>query len=57
MQIKPFSKISVSGVQLEVQVIKSPTQTAGHTLVFLHEGLGSVAMWRDWRLPGMRIHR
>ncbi len=26
----------------------SPERTAAPLLVFLHEGLGSVAMWRDW---------
>jgi pimeloyl-ACP methyl ester carboxylesterase len=42
--------ISINGVHLEVSHIK--TGAAGPTtpapMVFLHEGLGSVAMWRDW---------
>ncbi len=45
--------IDIHGVRLEVQHI--PANTATHDtksalapLVFLHEGLGSVAMWRDW---------
>ena len=40
---------AIHGVELEIQQIKP----VGHDprrapLVFLHEGLGSVAMWRDW---------
>ncbi len=45
--------IDIHGVRLEVQHI--PANTATHDtksvlapLIFLHEGLGSVAMWRDW---------
>lgn len=44
-----MSLINVHGVALEVRRIEGPT--GPHTpspLVFLHEGLGSVAMWRDW---------
>ncbi|MEO5671328.1 MAG: alpha/beta hydrolase [Ramlibacter sp.] len=33
--------------RLEYQLI-DPQQTSARWLVFLHEGLGSVAMWRDW---------
>ncbi len=34
---------------LEVQYIPAPAQAPVRApLVFLHEGLGSVAMWRDW---------
>lgn len=47
MQIKPTAKISIQGVQLEVLSLPGPTAQAP-TLVFLHEGLGSVALWRDW---------
>ncbi len=38
--------VNIQGVALEVQHLQGP----GHqpTLVFLHEGLGSVALWRDW---------
>ena len=45
--------IDIQGVRLEVHHI--PASRATHAaqaalapLVFLHEGLGSVAMWRDW---------
>jgi pimeloyl-ACP methyl ester carboxylesterase len=40
--------ICVNGVSLEVhrQLPGAPPQ--GEPIVFLHEGLGSVAMWRDW---------
>jgi pimeloyl-ACP methyl ester carboxylesterase len=38
--------IDVNGVRLEVQRIAGPDGRA--PIVFLHEGLGSVAMWRDW---------
>ncbi len=43
------SLIHVGGVALELAHIpaKNPTTNAA-PLVFLHEGLGSVAMWRDW---------
>jgi pimeloyl-ACP methyl ester carboxylesterase len=40
--------IQISGVQLEVTRIASCGQAQLAPLVFLHEGLGSVAMWRDW---------
>lgn len=40
--------ISVNGVRLEVQRISGPDGGQAAPLVFLHEGLGSVAMWRDW---------
>lgn len=42
--------INIHGVQLEVQHIPAThgTTAALAPLVFLHEGLGSVAMWRDW---------
>ena len=48
MQIKPTVKISIQNVQLEVLALPSPTRNNRPGLVFLHEGLGSVAMWRDW---------
>jgi pimeloyl-ACP methyl ester carboxylesterase len=44
--------LSVLGVQLEVQHI--PLLESGHlrekkpACVFLHEGLGSIALWKDW---------
>jgi pimeloyl-ACP methyl ester carboxylesterase len=39
--------IEVNGVRLEVERLW-PGGAAKAPLVFLHEGLGSVAMWRDW---------
>jgi len=43
------TKLSLKNLTLEVAHWQ-PDQTIrpAHTLVFLHEGLGSVAMWRDW---------
>ena len=44
-----MEKILIHGVGLEVQQIKSAGGQGGLApLGFLHEGLGSVAMWRDW---------
>jgi pimeloyl-ACP methyl ester carboxylesterase len=43
------SFVTVQGRKLEVQRIPAKAG-AGPTLVFLHEGLGSVSMWRDF--PG-----
>ncbi|HSI53979.1 MAG TPA: alpha/beta hydrolase [Ramlibacter sp.] len=40
--------IIVNGVGLEVQRIAAAQDGDAAPLVFLHEGLGSVAMWRDW---------
>jgi pimeloyl-ACP methyl ester carboxylesterase len=40
--------IDVNGVRLEVERITAPTSARRAPIVFLHEGLGSVAMWRDW---------
>ncbi|WP_090141087.1 alpha/beta fold hydrolase [Limnohabitans sp. DM1] len=48
MQIKSTTKMTVLGLDLEVQSLSAPTPTDAPTLVFLHEGLGSVALWRDW---------
>jgi pimeloyl-ACP methyl ester carboxylesterase len=48
-------KIQLSDTQLEVLQIAGPAQGQGKTLVFLHEGLGSVAMWRDW--PARLCHQ
>lgn len=42
--------IDVTGVRLEVQRIEGPSGGQLAPILFLHEGLGSVAMWRDW--PG-----
>ena len=38
--------IEVQGTALEVLTLSGPQSPA--PLVFLHEGLGSVALWRDW---------
>lgn len=38
--------IDVKGVQLEVQRIAGTTDASAPPIVFLHEGLGSVAMWQ-----------
>lgn len=40
--------IQVSGARLEVQRIEGAAGGPAGAIVFLHEGLGSVAMWRDW---------
>ncbi|RZJ03766.1 MAG: alpha/beta fold hydrolase, partial [Haliea sp.] len=45
--------IRIDGVALEVQRLsgnagRPPPAKASAPIVFLHEGLGSVAMWRDW---------
>lgn len=41
--------IDIDGVRLEVRRIAAPQAASGaKPLVFLHEGLGSVAMWRAW---------
>ena len=41
--------ININGVCLEVKQMATHAGGAGQApLVFLHEGLGSVAMWRDW---------
>jgi pimeloyl-ACP methyl ester carboxylesterase len=45
-----MEKIHVNGTALEVQRLPHQGATARAPIVFLHEGLGSVAMWRDW--PG-----
>jgi pimeloyl-ACP methyl ester carboxylesterase len=38
----------VNDVGLEVHCLQGPAGGQGAPIVFLHEGLGSVAMWRDW---------
>jgi pimeloyl-ACP methyl ester carboxylesterase len=40
--------VAVDGVKLEVARIAGPAGSKLAPIVFLHEGLGSVAMWRDW---------
>ena len=46
MRVISPSKTTVLGQSLEVLHIPGPADRP--TLVFLHEGLGSVALWRDW---------
>ncbi len=44
-----MDRININGVHLEVHhIAANPATTHLAPLVFLHEGLGSVAMWRDW---------
>jgi pimeloyl-ACP methyl ester carboxylesterase len=44
-----FEKVAVLGVNLEVMHIAAPPAPSDRaSIVFLHEGLGSVAMWRDF---------
>jgi pimeloyl-ACP methyl ester carboxylesterase len=41
--------VTVDGIRLEVRhIATAPGARALAPIVFLHEGLGSVAMWRDW---------
>src|SRR3569832_611423 len=40
--------IQVAGVALELQRIEGLPDAKLAPIVFLHEGLGSVALWRDW---------
>lgn len=46
------ARIELPGLSLEVQAIPAPAESdddaARAPLVFLHEGLGSVAQWRGW---------
>lgn len=48
MKTPAISKINIQGIGLETLRITPPAAANGPTLVFLHEGLGSVHMWRDW---------
>ena len=43
-----MEKIEVNGARIEVQRIPGGAGGRGAPIIFLHEGLGSVAMWRDW---------
>jgi len=45
-----MQKVDIGGVFIEVDHLPAPAGAApGRApLVFLHEGLGSVALWRDW---------
>ena len=40
--------LKIDGVSLEVQRLVGAAGQPRAAIVFLHEGLGSVAMWRDW---------
>ena len=40
--------VRISGFALEVQRLAAGADPRLAPIVFLHEGLGSVAMWRDW---------
>jgi len=40
--------IQVNGFSLELQCLPGAPGGRAAPIVFLHEGLGSVAMWRDW---------
>ena len=40
--------MQVNGAGLEVQRLPATAGRRLATIIFLHEGLGSVAMWRDW---------
>jgi pimeloyl-ACP methyl ester carboxylesterase len=43
-----MDKVQVNGVALEVQQLPGAEGSQLSPIVFLHEGLGSVSMWRDW---------
>lgn len=43
-----MESVLVDGIRLEIQRIAAPAGGLRSPIVFLHEGLGSVAMWRDW---------
>src|SRR6266496_401337 len=43
-----MEKVKVNGANLEVQRLPGAPGRELAPIVFLHEGLGSVSMWRDW---------
>ena len=43
-----MESIEANGARLEVVRLPPAADTGRAPIVFLHEGLGSVAMWRDW---------
>jgi pimeloyl-ACP methyl ester carboxylesterase len=57
--------IQAGGARLELQRIEGLAGGPAEPIIFLHEGLGSVAMWRDWpvrlcaatRRPGLVYSR
>jgi pimeloyl-ACP methyl ester carboxylesterase len=40
--------VKVNGVRIEIQRVSGGTVRHRAPIVFLHEGLGSISMWRDW---------
>lgn len=50
MKITSSSLLRVHGVDLEILTIPGHGHSSDHLdpVVFLHEGLGSVSMWREW---------
>jgi pimeloyl-ACP methyl ester carboxylesterase len=46
--MRRMNLIDINGVRLEVRHIAAPAPCCTTPLVFLHEGLGSVSLWRDW---------
>lgn len=47
VSLDPPMRVVIDGVGLEVQAIRPAAPQALAPIVFLHEGLGSVAMWRQ----------
>jgi pimeloyl-ACP methyl ester carboxylesterase len=45
---RKFSFVTVGECRLRVQHLKPDSPGNGKTLVFLHEGLGNIPMWRDF---------
>lgn len=43
-----MDKLQVKGTGIEVQRLAGAAGRPPAPIIFLHEGLGSVAMWRDW---------
>ncbi len=43
----PLRHVAAGGHRLEFQLIAAPS-TAASTIVFLHEGLGSISLWKDF---------
>ena len=48
MQVTSTHTMDILGTRLEVQTLQPEMAQPGPTLVFLHEGQGSMALWRDW---------
>ena len=45
--LKGLTSLDIRGVRLEFERIEAPASQAP-TIVMLHEGLGSIALWRDF---------